>query len=250
MKKRFWILVFLMTIVTGLFAQCFPDRHNTTWYDQWISCETALNPNVERGLSHWILYDFGRKMKVYGLHVWNSNIPGNLDYGMKSVVIDYSDNGETWKEEGTYAFEQATGKTTYEGFDLILSISFKARYVLITALENYGGECFGLSEVAFDMDSVANGVDEVQQECFSAFVFPNPFENQTYLKINADCSGTLSYFVTDLYGHRIVQKTELSAPLHRQLQIDGSRWSAGIYILVLNREGKSKKIKLVKTDNR
>ena len=149
MKKLMKPLFVLMSLVlcTQLGAQCDTLRHNTTWFDGWISCEATENPNSVRGSGHWIQYDFGETYKLYELHIWNTNAPDLLDYGMQNVVIDVSLDGTTWTEAGQYLIPQADGDSHYEGAELMSFDSAIARFVIITAIDNYGGNCFGLSEM-------------------------------------------------------------------------------------------------------
>lgn len=140
-------LVIILSGIGILSGQCYPDRHNTTWFHAWTSCDLADNPNSSRGKSHWILYDFGHIYKLENMHVWNLNDPSNLKDGLKNVVIDYSLDGNTWNEYGSTEFQIATGKSIYEGEDLLNFNGLTTRYLLITAIDNWGGECYGFSEL-------------------------------------------------------------------------------------------------------
>jgi|GEM_PF-3586567 len=128
-------------------GQCDTLRHNNTWFDGWISCEEAMSPNAARGAGHWILYDFSQQYAMFEMRVWNTNAPEILDYGMQNVLIDISNDGVNWTEFGAFLFPQGTGDSRYEGVDVMSFDSINARYVLITGVDNYGGNCFGLSEV-------------------------------------------------------------------------------------------------------
>ncbi len=242
-------MIFLASVSIQIaMAQCFPDKHNTTWYDEWISCEASLNPNSSYGLSHWIMYDFNREAEIRSMHIWNSNVPGHLDIGFKSVAIDYSSDGEEWNELGTYTFEQATGLNIYEGFDLEEFDSFKARYLLLTALSNYGGNCYGISEIRFETDSASNAIDENSAEngCFAAIIYPNPFRQTTNMKVTVNCKEKTVWFVTDSYGKVVSPAKAISTTGQHDIIIDGSGWSAGIYYLTIKQKEKVKQYKLVK----
>lgn len=128
-------------------AQCDTLRHNNTWFDGWISCEESASPNPVRGGGHWIQYDLGQSFTLFELRVWNMNAPDILDYGVRDVVIDMSVDGETWTEFGQYTVPQASGDPLYPGDEILNFDSAQARFVLITAIDNYGGQCYGLSEV-------------------------------------------------------------------------------------------------------
>lgn len=147
--------IILVAIIISFFfeanSQCYPDRHNTNWFDGWQSCEKKQNPNSVRGNSHWILYDFTHLYKLQNLHIWNSNDPENLNNGVKDIVIDYSIDGNTWFEFDRTSVPIATGKSIYEGIELLNFNGLKTRYLLITALNNFGGECTGFSEMKIEV---------------------------------------------------------------------------------------------------
>ena len=142
-----WIFAIASACFSEAAAQCYPDRHNNTWFDGWISCDASENPNTSRGQSHWILYEFSQPYTLYELEVWNLNVPDMLTNGLQNVVIDLSNDGENWTEHGEYSFPQASGESTYEGVQVMSFDSAMARYVLITAIDNYGGDCYGISEI-------------------------------------------------------------------------------------------------------
>ena len=149
MKRLIELAVITSVLLCGItsHAQCDTLRHNNTWFDGWISCEASANPNAARGDGHWIQYDFGQQYSLFDLRVWNMNAPDLLDYGMQNVVIDISSDGVTWTEYGQYVFTQAPGDSRYEGDEVMSFDSTIAQHVLITAIDNYGGTCYGLSEI-------------------------------------------------------------------------------------------------------
>lgn len=148
MNRLTTITTFLIcALAAHLPAQCFMDQHNCTWFDGWISCDQQASPNPARDNGHWIMYDFGQQYELFEMHVWNTNAPDHLDYGLQNVVIDISADGINWAEFGQYVFPQGTGDMRYEGTEVMHFDSANARYVLITAIDNYGGSCYGLSEI-------------------------------------------------------------------------------------------------------
>jgi hypothetical protein len=147
MKKIFLFLLVIGCIQQSGLAQCYPDRHSTNFFDGWISCEPAMSPNILRGPGHFIMYDFGKVYALGQVRIWNTNDPAHLDWGMKDVVIDYSMDGVHWVEAGQFTFPQASGLSTYEGAEGPNLDDAQARYLLITALSNYGGTCYGFSEI-------------------------------------------------------------------------------------------------------
>ena len=127
-------------------GQIYPDRHTTNAYDGWISCEKSNNPNPARGSSHWIRYDFGQTYALHDVVFWNMNHPDHLVNGLKNVLIEYSTNGSTWHFVDTFTVPKAPASGFYEGVQGPDLGGVNARYLLITAVDNHGGGCYGLSE--------------------------------------------------------------------------------------------------------
>jgi len=146
MKKISSIILIIFFPSYFLFGQCLPERHSATWYDGWISCEISTSPNPERK-THWVMYDLEQDYYLYEMHIWNMNAPDIIDYGLKNVYVDLSSDGTNWVEYGQFIFSQAPGENSFEGQEEVDFGGEKARYVLISSIDNYGGTCYGLSEV-------------------------------------------------------------------------------------------------------
>jgi PA14 domain len=116
--------------------------------NNWLSCSISPNPNPARDTSHWIKYDLGEKHRLLTSHIWNYNVANKTIFGMQNVAIDYSEDGVTWSNFGTYNWALATGEGGYGGFVGPDFQSLTARYVLITSLDA-GNNCRGLSKVSF-----------------------------------------------------------------------------------------------------
>jgi hypothetical protein len=119
----------------------------------WLSCNTTnTNPNTARtSLKHWIRYDLGDVHKLQGTRVWNYNVATETTKGFKNVYVDYSMDGTTWTQlGGTYQWQQAPGLSDYSGFSGPNFNNQKARYVLISAVDNWGGICSGFSKLTLD----------------------------------------------------------------------------------------------------
>lgn len=147
MLRPILFFILLFCAIGSLSAQCYVDRHNTSRDANWVSCQTSPNPNGTSGNTHWILYDLGYDYPLFQLRYWNYNHPDNIDYGLRDVLIQTSDDGVTFHDFGTFTFDQGTGSSIYEG---VLGPNFfgvSARYVLLTPLSNWGGSCFGFGEM-------------------------------------------------------------------------------------------------------
>ncbi|MEL6635401.1 MAG: fibronectin type III domain-containing protein [Bacteroidota bacterium] len=141
----------LLFSIHQLAAQC-SDPNPNIWQNTWQSCQASASPNPLRGEGHWIRYDLGRVYPLSKTHVWNSNELGATGVGFKNVVVDYSEDGQSWTELGAFLFPQGTGQARYGGFEGFDFGGMGARYVLITAIDNWGdASCYGLAEVKFNL---------------------------------------------------------------------------------------------------
>ncbi len=236
-----------LTVAT---SQCYPDRHNTTWYDGWTSCEKSANPNDAREASHWILYNFGKTASFGDLQVWNANDPKHIENGIKRAILDYSSDGVSWETWGEITLEAAGGSSTYEGQIAADLGGISAQYLLITALENHGGDCFGLSEVRFYLTEAVSEENTTpsrnQAFCLSAQVFPNPFESSPTLALQSNCGTDVKYSVRDAMGRLILEHRLDGVVTHVDNQLSTASWAPGIYFLNITHGNKKQILKLVK----
>ncbi len=137
-----------------VYDDCSPTNSLTTLAENtWQSCTSAPNPNTARSsATHWIKYSFEDVYILKDSRVWNFNVPDETSKGFKNVVVDYSNDGTTWTALGsTYTWPQAPGTTDYAGFIGPNFNDQKAKYVLVSALDNYGSaSCSGFSKIAFE----------------------------------------------------------------------------------------------------
>ncbi len=172
-----------------LLGQCNADRHSAKITDQWMSCETSINPNIERGDSHWILYDFGESYVLNESTIWNCNAFGQTDSGIQNYAVDISADGTTWEEYGEYSLSQAVASTFYEGESGPNFEGLAARYVLITSLNEYGGSCACLSEIRFETSGIISNVIDVPSLDIAFTLAPNPASERVNLNIDNGQSG-------------------------------------------------------------
>lgn len=250
MKKTFLLTLALMAFASFMYGQCFPDRHSTNFYDGWISCEAAENPNPSRGVSHFIMYDYGKLYELGQMLIWNTNDPSHLDWGMRDVAIDYSLDGETWTTAGEFTFPQASGLSTYEGAEGPHLNEIQARYLLITAINNYGGECYGLSELKISAEEVI--ISDVEEPttiaCVGVSVYPNPFAEKVTLGLTPGCSGEIRYSLYDQEGRMIFnQSASLVNGQNKSFDL-GRDLPAGSYLLRVEFGDKAIQRTLVKVE--
>lgn len=229
-------------------AQCYPDRHSTNFFDGWISCAPAMSPNPDRPESHFILYDFVDVYKLGQMTIWNTNDPSYLDSGMRDVAVDYSTDGITWQNAGEYTFPQASGLSTYEGAQGPNLNDIEARYLLITALTNYGGECYGLSEMnVIGEEVIISAVeDPTTLACVDISLYPNPFASEVTLGLSSDCSGEMRIMIYDGAGKMLsIQTTQLVSGQETRIEL-GQDLPSGAYALFLEYGGKTVRRNIVK----
>lgn len=241
MRKTIYIVIICLGFIHWADAQCFPDRHSTNFYDGWVSCETALNPNPERGKGHFIMYDFGKTFALGQMRIWNSNDPAHLDWGMRDVVIDYSTDGVNWTHATDFTIPQASGLSTYEGVLGPDLNNIEARYLLISAVNNYGGECFGIAEIQVAGEEVIiSDVDIVNElTCADVTLYPNPFADKLALTLAPVCSGELLYTIYDASGKAIDTQKSMLDPGRRMTMEIGAGLPSGSYRLKIQFGGQT-----------
>lgn len=229
-----YYLLFLLAYPLFLSAQCYPDRHNTSWTAAWVSCEKAKNPNENRGQSHWAYYNFGKVYSLADMKVWNLNVPGEINSGMRTFEIDYSLDGQSWSHLGSYSMDQAPGTSIYEGETVADWKGLQAQYVIITPTDNYGGKCVGFSEVRFnlnDQQNVITATAENPNNCLVVNVYPNPYTDHFTLDVDSDCQESIQYRVTNILGQSVLSNTFRLAEGGQRITIQTNHLPAGNYVL-------------------
>lgn len=249
MKKAIIVLFVLSLLSLDLTGQCFPDRHNTSWNDGWISCEQSENPNPERESSHWILYNLGYTYHLGQMHVWNVNAPEFLADGVSRAVIDISVDGQQWLEIGVFDFEPGPGSPEYEGFEGPDLSGFEAKYLLITAIDNFGGSCFGLGEIRVDVHGITSVPALAAGECLEVDVFPNPVQPDSKVRVTAPCNnGSVHIELRDITGRLVWSDSLQPADGQGVFSLDATYLAPGSYTWKATQQGVSRLGKVVKAN--
>ncbi|MBK9736219.1 MAG: T9SS type A sorting domain-containing protein [Saprospiraceae bacterium] len=244
-----------------ILSQAYPDRHSTTLSEAWLSCQTAVSPNPARGSGHWIKYDLGDTYALQTSKFWNFNTParvnsynnepwsnsplqGKLEDGMKDVLIDISINGTTWVEWGRFNIPKAPGSSFYEG---VFGPDFSgkiARYILITAVSNHGGTCYGLSEIKIKGTpaTVSAVADPLLDASMAAS--PNPLVDNTLLTLTNFPKGIVKLRLVDINGKEVFAKNININTDVTEVPLSSSGMISGLYFLHASINGASKSIKL------
>jgi Secretion system C-terminal sorting domain len=249
--KSLGFIWYIFLISIDLIGQAYPDRHSTSLSDGWISCNPSTNPNPLRGPNpnHWIMYNLGDLYSLQSSTIWNFNtprrvnswnnetwnavtLPGRLEDGMKDVMIDISSDGISWREWGRFSLPKAPGSSFYQG---VAGPDFSgklARFVLITALNNHGGTCFGLGEFKINA-TIATTVASYDDGLYGASIaaVPNPFTDVSTLSMKKFPKGKASVSIFDLMGRQLFNKEmEIENELE-ELSITSNGFNSGLYIL-------------------
>jgi len=236
MKNIFIIILTILFFQQLSTAQCNEDRHSTNWYDGWVSCEKEENPNSGLENSHWIKYNFKAPYKLGKMQIWNVNDPKNLFSGIKDAVIDYSMDGDSWENLGTFILDQGTGQGDYNGFEGPDFDGIEAQYVLITAKSSWGNnQCAGLSEVRFEIKTPV-ATESIEEDEISSVLktraFPNPFVYHTNIEVKTRFNEPIYYTMSDAFGRVVIQETK---SIHKNIRLNFTKMNLvpGIYFVQL-----------------
>lgn len=232
--------LFALNTYCYLFCQAYPDRHNTSWNDAWISCQTAVSPNILRNEGHWIMYDLGDQYSLHESTIWNNNVPGETDRGLNEVVIDYSKDGSNWIELGTYILAEGPGSSFYQGDEGPDFDGVNARYILISAISNHGGDCYSLSEIRINAAISTSSSFYDNELDLDISLSPNPATDFSVLILDKVPDGNVRYQITDMNGKLI--KTDIVT--NNQVRINTSELVSGIYTVTVHNEKGIKSISL------
>ena len=227
MKKSI-ITIFILSISLNLFGQCFPERHSTNWFDAWVSCETSISPNSSK--SHWIMYELDALYKIDKFKIWNINDPSHLEWGTKNLLIEYSEDGKNWFIADSFVLTKATGTNDYEGDDWIDLNIPKAKFLLLTSLTNFKGDCYGFSEVKFSAEKIKlNTTISYEKNKMRVEVTPNPFSNQIEVNINSSLNGSCQIEILNSLGQNVYNNIVMIDNYTFHQTLDLKHLKSGIY---------------------
>ncbi|MDF1695099.1 MAG: T9SS type A sorting domain-containing protein [Saprospiraceae bacterium] len=235
MRKIYLLAIMIAFSCSELLSQAYPDRHNTSWTDGWVSCVETDSPNVKRDPGHWIMYDFGDQYSLHKSTIWNFNVPDTTQRGMRDIVIDYSNDGQTWTEITEFEVPEAPGSAFYQGDDGPNFEGIVARYVLISILNNYGdANCVGMSELRIDA-TIATSTNLPDNELDLVIeASPNPASEFTNIRLS-NSDSKLNYSLTDMAG-KLLRQGDVTGS---EFRINTSNLPSGTYsITVYNETGK------------
>lgn len=184
--KNLLIIALIMIGSHAAMTQCMDDTNQ--WAKSWTSCQKSANPNPLRGDSHWILYDFIENHNIDSSHIWNANRVGESAMGINEIIVDYSLDGDSWLELGTFTVPRAPETATYSG---VAGPDFGGRFIkkiLITVVSSHADpSCVSIGEMLFAIDSGAcHGEIDVCGIC------NGPGERTWYIDEDGDGKGSMA----------------------------------------------------------
>ncbi len=238
MKKIIFTIALGISTFLSLNAQCFPDRHSTNWFDGWMSCNPQASPDPNLKAGHWLLFDLGKRYSIRGIRIWNYNDPDLLARGISKLSIHYSGDSIRWYHDRDLDLDPAPGHNRYEGMDWKSLTIPEAKYILLTALENFGASgCYGLGEVMFEAEEViiSDNLDETASEIdLKVRLLPNPFSRQFQAEIDLIPDQMATWQVTDLMGRKWASGSLHSLKSKYYLRVLSENWPAGNYVFSIN----------------
>ncbi len=245
---RVILLIFLLSSFLKVDAQLELDRHNTSSNKGWLSCDQAESPVPGKDAGHWIMYDFNAIYALGKTHFWNLNVADNTDSGIQEMSIDVSIDGEQWETIGNYTLSKAPASNFYTGEEGPDLNGVKARYVVLTAVQNYGGNCAGLAEVRFETQGTTTSTDDLLP-VGGLSASPSPFSDQTVIEIVDIAPGNYTYRIYDMAGRLLKQdKLDISASNH-QVTIKGDGLPEGVLSFMITDGLRNKTILIEKMNN-
>jgi hypothetical protein len=221
-------LIAILAITFNLSAQCIDDTHSPFQNQGWMSCNKSVGPIPERGDVHWLQYDLGAVYVLDSLYVWNHNVWGETEMGVKSVMIDYSTDQQNWISAGPFTIEKAPGSWKYQGVMGPSLNNAQAKYVVISILSTYNEDaaCAGVGEFLFYLGESVD-VDDIELVEADWNISPNP--TTEYITITLPQSVDLvSLSLFNSVGSKI---SDLPLPAVDQITVPVSDLQNGLYYI-------------------
>jgi len=147
--------------------------------------------------------------------------------------VEFSEDSLTWSTLGEFEFEQGTGNTDYAGFTGPDFQGQKVRYVLFSALSNWGdADCAGLTEVQFNL-SEDQLPTPVQSDLLKGTVimYPNPAREQVTLSYSSTAPATWNLSLYNLLGQEVTSVQYTLETGNNRLVFSLARVPGGTYWL-------------------
>lgn len=241
--KYIYIAAIILYSSMPLMSQCIDDGHSPFENQGWLSCQTSIGPIPERGDVHWVQYDLGEVYVLDSMYIWNHNVWGETGMGVRSILIDYSTNGNDWVTVGPYEIPRALGSWKYTGTHGPALGNTEARYVLISVLSTWDEDvsCAGFGEIRFQLGESVD-VNDPELVTPDWTVYPNPAIEQITIRLPEDVK-VQQLSIYNAVGQRVSQ---LLLPAQSTLQVPISHMKDGLYYVRYLSDGSAQTQSFVK----
>lgn len=238
-------IITILGITFNITAQCIDDTHSPFQNQGWVSCNTSIGPIPERGDVHWLQYDLGAVYVLDSLHLWNHNVWGETDMGVKSIMIDYSTDQQNWMSAGPFTIEKASGSWRYQGSIGPSLNNAQAQYVVISVLSTYSTDiaCAGIGEFQFFVGELVDVEDSELVE-LDWSISPNP----TAEKITVTLPVDINLIGLSLYNSVGTKISDLPLPARDQITVPVSNLQNGLYYINYQSDKETRSKSFVKID--
>ncbi|MDB4439054.1 T9SS type A sorting domain-containing protein [bacterium] len=247
MKIKYISSVLLcFSFIVNIGAQCIDDSHSAFKNQGWLSCDSSQSPNIERGNSHWLMYDLGHEYVIDSLTIWNHNVWGETGSGAKIISIDVSVDKTSWTNFGTHTVNKAPGSWKYKTDNLIQLNHAVGQYFLITVLENWDNtsSCRGIAEVRFGVGISTATEDVLTENNWS--VYPNPTVDNLTIDLK-DRTDIENISIVNALGQII---SSINNPSTGQNTISVTDFQEGVYYIRISNNDQIQDKSFVKVNNR
>ena len=238
-------LIAIIAIAVNLSAQCIDDTHSPFQNQGWISCNTSVGPIPERGDVHWLQYDLGAVYVLDSLYIWNHNVWGETEMGVKSIMIDYSTDQQNWMSAGPFIIEKASGSWKYQGTVGPSMDNAQAQYVVISVLSTYSEDtaCAGVGEFLFYIGELVDvDVEEVTELDWN--ISPNPTTENITINLPIE-TVLVSLSLFNSVGTKI---SDLPLPAGDQITVPVRDLQNGLYYINFQSSKETRSKSFVKVD--
>lgn len=137
---------------------------------------TMWNSEQQKAIDQqWVAFDLGAVRGITTVLVWNYNESGWTGRGLRQCTVAVSNDGKDWHPAGAFTLKEATGTVSEPAQSLALPAGTRGRHVRISAVNTYGQNAVGLSEVRFVVDD-ASGATVLR----GAHAFVQRYPNTAY----------------------------------------------------------------------
>jgi len=210
-----------------------------------MSCNTSIGPIPERGNVHWIQYNLGDIYVLDSLYIWNHNVWGETDMGVKSIMVDYSIDEQNWTSAGPFTIEKATGSWKYQGTVGPSLNNAVAQYVVISVLSTHSDNtsCAGVGEFLFTLGESVD-IEEQEISALECNISPNPTTENITISIPEE----IDLLSLSLYNSVGIKLQDIPLPAGNQITLPVNNLQNGLYYINFQTQKENRSKSFVKVD--